>query len=251
MVTREQIAEAVQTKLEPLPFVKALWEAGSAAFGRVDEFSDIDLSIDVKDGYVQETVAAVEEALTSLSPIIHKYEVPQPSWHGHYQSFLRLQDTSKFLLIDYVVIEHSSQSKFLEPELHGTAVVYFDKVGVVQAPLFDEQGQQEKRQRALLDLQARWPLFMDFAEKELLRGQPIDALAFYNAFQIRPLVMLLRMKYDPQRYDFGNRYLYHYLPPDVVQRVERLMFVSNAADLRVKIGEVTAWCEELLAEMQA
>lgn len=249
MITREQIAQAVQEKLEPLQFVNALWEAGSASFGRVDEFSDIDLVIDVADGRVHETVTAVEDALTSLSPIAHKYELPRPTWHGHYQAFLRLRDTHKFLLIDYVIIEHSNKNKFLEEELHGSPIIYFDRAAVVQSPPFDEEAYQTSLRNAFSDLQARFPLFVDFAEKELLRGRPMDALAFYNAFQIRPLITLLRMKYDPHRFSFGQRYLYHYLPEGDVARLEQLTFVGSAAELQEKIEEATNWCKELMEEL--
>lgn len=249
MVTREEIAEAVQAELEPLGFVNALWEAGSASFDRLDAFSDIDLVVDVVDGHVGETVAAVEEALTALSPIAEKYELPQPSWHGHYQAFIHLEKASKFLLIDYVVIENSSKAKFLEQEQHGTPVVYFDRANVVQSPPFDGEKHEAGMRQAFLELRARFPLFVDFAEKELLRGQPLDALTFYQGMQIRPLVMLLRMKYDPMRYSFGSRYLHRYLPAEEAGWLERLMFVGDAAELQGKIVEATEWCWELMEEL--
>ncbi len=33
----------------------------------------------------------VERALESVSPIALRFEVPQPTWHGHYQAFYRLR----------------------------------------------------------------------------------------------------------------------------------------------------------------
>ena len=112
---REEIIKALKERLEPLDFVLAMWEGGAAAFGRVDEWSDIDLQVAAQDDRVAEVLPIVEEVLLSLSPIDIKYEIPQPTWHGHAQTFYRLGNASRYLLIDFVVIKQSSPIRWIAP----------------------------------------------------------------------------------------------------------------------------------------
>lgn len=84
---RQRIIETLITALEPLDFVLALWQGGSAAHGYTDELSDIDIEVIVEDNYVQETFDFVEKSLQTISEISFKYRVPEPTWHGHSQCF--------------------------------------------------------------------------------------------------------------------------------------------------------------------
>ena len=73
LVAREAILNALREKLEPVKYVNAMWEGGAASFNRVDQWSDMDLQIDVADDRVADTFVAMEQALTRLSPIDLKY----------------------------------------------------------------------------------------------------------------------------------------------------------------------------------
>ena len=85
--------------------------------------------------------------------------------------------------------------------------------------------------------------------KSLLRGKNIDAIHFYQGLILRPLLRLIRIKYDPKRHDWSPRYLSGYLPADEFEKFERLFFVANAADLKIKIDEALTWFGELHAEL--
>ncbi len=75
-LTRDSIIRTLTAELQPLPSVHAFWEAGAAAFNRIDEWSDIDLYIVVDDAAaVSETFLIVEKTLTALSPIRLRHEV--------------------------------------------------------------------------------------------------------------------------------------------------------------------------------
>jgi predicted nucleotidyltransferase len=45
---REKILDSIVEGLKPLDYVYAMWQCGSAAFGRVDEWSDIDVELMLK-----------------------------------------------------------------------------------------------------------------------------------------------------------------------------------------------------------
>ena len=168
MRTRDEIVAAVKEALEP--WALALWEGGAAAWGRVDEWSDIDLQAAVDDVRVEDAFAAVEAAL----PVDLAYRLPEPTWHGHAQAFFRIAGASPFHLLDFVVMKRSAERRYLEPERHGRARVHFDTIGFLEpgaAPAPDLG--------AVLDgLKTRFELFQVLTLKEVERGQDLEALAF-------------------------------------------------------------------------
>ena len=249
MIERKQIIDQLVTELQARPFVNALWEAGSASFDRVDEFSDLDIMIDVDDEFIDEAFTAVESALNSVTTIIHQYEVPQPTWHGHHQRFYNLANVPEFLMIDCAVVKTSSNDKFLTREVHGNPRVLFDKTGVVKVTEFDHDGLQIQLRKRIGQIEGFYEIVKDLPRKELLRGQPIDALSFYNGLVIRPLVELLRIKYDPTRFNWSARYLHHYLPAKEAERVQSLMYVGQPDDLPERFEIADQWITELVEEL--
>lgn len=250
-VSRADILSALESHLAPLDYVLAMWQGGAAAFDRTDAYSDIDLHLDVVDDHIEAAEAVVQAALTSLSPLSVRFRLPEPTWHGHTQVFYRLRDASPFLMLDCVFMRHSHPQKFIQPQQHGQAVVHFDKAGVTQAPPWDEAAQQGRRQ-ARLDY---WRGFLSWSsvlvDKEVARERPLDALGYYQGAVIRPLVELLRLRYDPARYDFHLRYLHLVLPAAAAERLTRLAYVSDLADLERKHAEAQTWLRELLADADA
>jgi len=98
-----------------------MWEGGAASFDRVDEWSDIDLQVDVEDERVDDVMELAGQVLAELSPIELQFALPQPTWHGHSQTFFWLHNAGPYLLVDFVVMKHSIPTKFLEYEIHGRA----------------------------------------------------------------------------------------------------------------------------------
>jgi predicted nucleotidyltransferase len=247
----DRILAALKGALEPLEYTHAMWEGGAAAFGRADEWSDIDLQVDVDDDRVEEALALIERTIEALSPIELRYRLPEPTWHGHAQVFYRLRDASPYLLLDLVVLRHSNDVKFLEPEIHGPAVFYFDKAGLAQAPAFDAIAWQARLRERLAALRATFDLFQVLTLKELNRGNWLEALAYYQGYTLRPLLEVLNMRYRPTRYNFGSRYVYYELPAEVARRLESLYFVASGAAIAAKRAEAEAWfrqtCEDLAA----
>ena len=250
-LTRSQLLTALHTAIEPLPYAQAMWQGGAAAFNRADEWSDIDMLIEVEDGRVAEALAVVEQTVLTLSPIALRYEIPQPAWHGHFQVFYRLAEASEFLMLDLVLIEHSHPNKFLEREIHGEAVVLFDKTGVVNPLPLDRAAWAIKLKERLAALRVTFPLFQPLVTKELHRRNALEALAFYQAMTLRPLVEALRIRHCPARYNFHTRYTQYDLPAAVNQRLAPLFFPRDLEDIRAKHAEAAQWASELLAEPDA
>lgn len=193
---RDSIIAALTAELRRLPFVHAFCEGGSAAFDRVDEWSDIDLYIVVDDAAVPQTFLAVEKILASLSPIRINHPVSWPPATGIHQRFYHLEGSSEFLVVDLAVFAASAQDKFLAREIHGDPAVIFDKDGTTRAPALDKEGfvrgLLERRRR----LAQQMELFGPFVKKELLRGNDLEAIEFYRVYVLRFLVEALRMQHS-------------------------------------------------------
>lgn len=247
-LSRDTILSAVRGGLEPLGFVHAMWEGGAAAFNRVDQWSDIDLLVlcDNSDETVREVFRRVEECLDTLSPIELTYRVPQPSWHGHAQAFYRLADAGPFLVVDFVVVKEGSNNLFREQEIHGDGPVHFDKKGLVGREHVNPAHLAERLQRRLADLRVTFDLFQSTVLKELHRGNPVEALQYYHAMTLRPLLELARILHKPARHAFHTRYFYSDLPQDIACRMEALFFVADMDDLRRKHRQAAAWFYEMI-----
>jgi hypothetical protein len=245
-----EIAEAVSEALQPLAYVHAMWQGGAVAFDRVDRFSDLDLMIVVDDERVEETFHVIEASLGTVSPIARSFRLPQPTWHGHDQAFYRLDYAGPYLLVDAVVMKLSSPNRFLQPEIHGNPLVYFDKCEVVSFPEFDWEAHNRMLAARVETLNALFELFQPFIVKELERGQRLEALAYYHGLTLRPLVELLRICHAPARYNFQSRYIYHDLPRVDVERLERLYFPRDPVDLRLLHREARDWFRTLIADRE-
>lgn len=248
-ITRNTIVRTLTEALEPLPWVDALWEGGSAAFGRADAWSDVDVYAVVADDKLDEAFRVVEGALTRLSPIRLKYEPAWPPESGTSQAFYRLERASEYLLVDLAVFKRSARDKYLEPQLHGQAIFAFNKGGVVAVPRLDLDPfvarLLERRDR----LRARVDLFGVFVTKELRRGNGLGAQDEYQRVVLDALTQVLWMRYHPAHYTFGRKYAHYEFPSEVAARLERLSFVAGRDALADTCREAIAWFKEVVRDI--
>lgn len=241
-VGREQVIGAMVRALEPLPYVHAFYEGGAIAHGRLDEWSDIDGYAVADDDRLEETMEAIRGALRSVSPIELEF-VPEQHWPGLMHRFFRLERASEFLAVDMAVIKLSSDTYFLEPEVHGESVFHFNKGGKVKVKPFDAASHATAMEARRAKLVERFRIFNCFVQKELNRGHWIEAVDLYQRVTLGSLLEMLRMRHNPVHYDFATRYVHDELPGDVVRRFERLSFVASPEDLRSKYRQATEWFE--------
>jgi hypothetical protein len=248
LLSRADIIGALARELSKISFVQAFWEGGAVGWGRVDAYSDIDAYLLVDEGRVQETFEVVEKILVSLSPITQKYVVRQNPWPGLSQAFYRLESASEFLVLDLGILTDSSPDKFLEPEIHGRSVFYFNKKKIEETASVDMKAFEGKSRESVQAMIERFGMFSNFVEKEIKRGNNLEALEYYRTLVIPSLVQALRLKYSPMHYDFRMRYVHYDLPSDVVERLERLSFVSGKKDLETKHPRAIKWFNELISD---
>jgi hypothetical protein len=248
-LSRDRIITTLVATLSRLDYVNAAWEGGAAAFDRVDEWSDIDLIIDVQDERADEAWGPIEQAIRTLGTIELCYPIPHPPLGLHAQRFYRLREAGPFLLLDLGLFKASTPDKLLDPATHGHAVVHFDRTGATRTPGVDAASRQAGLMARVDSLRVTFPLFQSLVTKELNRGNDIEALAFYHAWTLRPLVELLRIRHCPARYLFHTRYVQHDLPSAVVGRLSPMFFVRDAQDIAACRGEAERWVNALLEEL--
>lgn len=238
-VTRDRLLQVLQAALLGDRRVRAAWEGGSAAFDALDDWSDVDAVAVVDDEAVDAVFACVEQALQVLSPI--ELRLPMPTAAGYAQRFYRLRDAGEFLVVDLVLMRRSDPLLFREVELHGRGRTWFDRDGLLHERHLDLAADQAQAQARVQPLCDAFAMFQHLVRKEVARGRATDALAFYQAWTLRPLAEALRLLHAPHTRVFGLRYLARDLPADAVRAFERLAFVADLAQLSRVHGQACRW----------
>jgi hypothetical protein len=152
-----------------------------------------------------------------------------------------LKKTSPYLYIDLVVMKKSSKDKFLQFQIHGVPVVYFDKTGLVKDDAVDVESFLDGIEKRLETLKTLFSMFQVDVLKELNRGNDIEAHTYFMNNTHRPLVEALRIKYSPFHCNFRTHYIYYELPPEAVKRLHRLTFIADSNELRKRHAEAEEW----------
>jgi predicted nucleotidyltransferase len=242
---RRRVIEAVIARLLPLPVVRACFEAGSAATGRLDDFSDIDLVIVAPLTAVGTAFDAVERSIGECAEITHVWNVDPPPFADSAQRFYFLADAPRYFAVDCVVITESGVEPLLERERHGEPRVYFDRGGRIRGRPADQDALAARRATRRAQLAGSVPIYAMLVDKELARGRPLDAYGFYQAL-LRALLEVLGMQHRPDRFDFGWRYVETELPPEERALLAQLAFVADGDALKQRADELAQELERRL-----
>ena len=243
-LTRDELLSSLIGAMEEMDAVLALWEDGSASFGRTDAFSDIDLTAIVKTGRVDDVAEAVKLALSRVGEIAQEYR--QVTYHGDAQFFWQLEGMSPFNFVDMSLIERKAEPFRIDRGTHGDPIIHFDTCGCVAVVEEDPDARRDRicegveRIAAVGDLQ---PLLV---RKYIMRNEILHAYGMYQRWMVQPLIELLRMKYCPERSSFHTTYLMWDLPSDVAERLGPLMMVVTIEDIDRNLPVVEAWIRGLI-----
>lgn len=242
---RRAVVEALIARLLPLPAARACFEGGSAATGRVDDYSDIDLVVVAPLAAAATIFEAIEGALAERGRISHAWHIEPAPFPDTAQRFYFLADAPPFFAVDCLVVTEEAVATFLERERHGEPLVYFDRSGKVRARPADQPALAQRRARRWSQLQGAVPVYAMLVDKELARGRPLEALGFYHAL-LRALLEVLGIAHRPDRFDFGWRYVETQLPADAQALLRHFAFVGDPQTLGERAG---ALADELRARL--
>jgi hypothetical protein len=240
------LATRIAAQLETRSIALAAFQGGSAAWGKSDERSDVNLKVLVAPGAHLEVLGVVESVLLAGPGIARRLprSLRQP---GVGQCFYEARGIPSPNLLDVTTFEGSRD---FPPERHGQLHVFFNRGGALrQTPTTPA--------RIALKLIARTELlhnahrmFGPFVAKELARGRAADALRYYQD-DVDRAVELTRIVHCPERHDFGVRYLSEDLPAFEARELERMLFVPDVKALARLHQEVSARIVRLYGELRA
>ncbi len=246
-MTRDEIEIGLKRLLKKDENILAAWEGGSAATGFQDELSDLDLILISKDDAVEISFSKIENYLQKIG-IRSKFRLPEPTWHGHSQAFYFLKNSPKFYYIDLLIEKESAKNRLTEAGRHGKAKIWFDKKNLIDLTPTSRKEIEKKCQHQLKISKQIFPIYENDVLKYIKRKKFIDAMALYQGL-IRRLMILLNIKYRPEKYDFGLRYLYRDFPQHEIVLIETLLQIENLEDLEKKFETSVKKFWELATEL--
>lgn len=231
-----ELKEALRAMLEARQDVVAAWEGGSAATGFLDEHSDLDLLIVLKEGSPADPVfEAMAELFDSRWGILTSFRMPEPAWHGLSQCFYLLDKLPSLFYCDIAVTGQETPHKLTEPERHGHAVIWFDPHAIYHADPMPEAELNKLKDRVFAMATGTWWLMLMELKKSLARDNWLSALSNYNALLGRHVVGLMNLKYRPWKADFGSRYAERDYPPEAADELIWLTRVATLEDIRERL----------------
>ena len=225
------------------PKIYAAWLEGADALNRVDAYSDIDLWLDVEDSHEEEVISVVRSALETLGEIALEQHIQHP--HPKIkQVFFRLEETSKYFILDLCIQSHSRNLPFTEGGEPFKTL--FDKADVLLTQPFDEVKFRQEVELRAGQLQREFELRQVWVEKEVARGHFLEALHSLHIHVLEPLVELLRLRHVPRKGDYHLKDIIHDLPDDMVKTLEDLYRVTSLEDIEAKkLGAVNLFAQTL------
>lgn len=251
---RRTLIETLRRQVVADERVRVAWLGGSDATGRTDGLSDLDPVLAARVDDIEGVIDSLEAWLRETVGIRERYRFPEPTPHGHPQALYLGERISDDLAIDLVVMDVATAApdRFVEVERHGTAMVLVDREGWFDAPVhLDREVHAERIRRHLAMLAGLHPHLMPLIRKPLARGHRLDALTRYQTRLVKPLCDLMRIEHDPDRFDFGFRYLDRDLPDAERELLERLAFIGADDDLAAAIDEAQREVEARLARLMS
>lgn len=249
-ITAVDITRRLETELESLHYVYAFWLEGSFAMGTEDEYSDLDYWVDVEDEYVEEMLAHVEQALSSMGELDEMDR--RASEHPKLgQVVYHIKGSSPYLVLDFNWQMHSrdkDEYHYIEGDIVEGAKVIFDRSNVIRFEPMNCETVEENKKNCRIECDYRYSQH-GRVEKYILRKTFPEAYAYYNKYVIEPLVILLRLKYTPL---YPYHYLLHisqHMPNEVITRLNHMLQINSFDEMCSCMKEAEEWYHQLVIEL--
>ena len=250
MEYRETILSLLEEGLRNNPAVHALWLEGADGLGTTDEYSDLDIWLDVADGREEDIL---ELCLSLLEPVgkpdfVESHANPHPLI---FQKNIQLTGTSPYLLLDICIQSHSRGAEgctFFEGDEAEYPRVLFDKSGVVTIlpPPPVEPASLRPLYDRCLEIFAQRARVVKYCR----RGLYPEAFAYYHKYVVEPLVTLARLLHTPRHADYGMVHLSQHLPADLAALVSCLCQTAGIADIESRLSLADTLYARLLTSLE-
>lgn len=231
---RSTIITTLSNKLQDNISVFAFWLEWADAHERVDQYSDIDMWIDVEDGYESKAFEELENMLKEFWQIDFAHEVKHPHPKIR-QKFFHIKDTSEFLIIDVCAQSHSRIFWYTKENKDEKVKILFDKTGVVNYKELDKTRFDTEIQERMQELKKTFLFFQVWVKKSIQRNNFLGALGYYHDKVLKPLVELLRLKHEPSKKDFYLKDIVADLPLEQLKELEDLYKITSIEDIKMNM----------------
>jgi predicted nucleotidyltransferase len=213
-----------------------MWIAGSVAEGYADELSDVDLWLDVDDGKEEELSEFIEAFLESKGELDVRLglSLEPPYTHRVYH----LKGTNPYHFIEFTLHTHSHEHDFDQGARK--IKILFDKDGTIKTKPFNKEAHAIELQTRKQSLIYKIEVGYLSVEKEIIRGQFMDAMHNYEFWLVEPVIELARIKHSPLKTSYGLKHGSRDLPKETADEIQSLYTIKSLDDLRNKIEEVKA-----------
>lgn len=244
-LTKKQFEDQLVITLKALPEALSAWMGGARATGTEDSYSDTDVVLISSEP--KKIFQAVEEQLQSSLEMT--WTVEASLWKGFHQKFYILQGTEKTYYIDFGIftsLDAADYAEFFNSQRHGNPDVLFDKTGILQ-----QASELPPKDLVLPQVNANFTaraevMYRTFL-RETLRGKYIDSFAFFQRL-LFVWVQAVRLKYAPQKHDFGLRYIYRDLPQTEAERIEKYLKVHDLETMKSYALEIRDLVNDIVKE---
>lgn len=233
---RNQSLQILTEVLKAQANVLAAWEGGSAATGRLDQYSDIDLNMLLSDDNDETVWQIIDQTIPRIFELDRKWIVDSPI-KGFSQRFYIPKEPPNFFFLDIGIFKKSAPDLFLDQERHGRAKFLFDKTGTLKVLDLDKKDFEQKIFKRLEQLENQFVVYEMITLKEIRRDRPIDAFGFYQAC-LRFLNEALGLRFRKYKYDFGFRYQHFDMPKEIQEQMQELIFVGKFEELEPKLEKL-------------
>lgn len=245
-IEREKIIQAIENRLKNNPLVFAFWLEGADSTNTVDQYSDIDIWLDVKDHEENKIFEEIEKSLLGLGELDFSYKLEHPHPQIMHKVY-HLRNTPKSLLLDVCIQSHSRNFEFVK-NLHDVPKIIFNREGI-KFREFNKSEFKKDLQNRVHHLKNTFKQQSRVATK-IQRGEFLEAIAYYMEWVIKPLVELLRIKHIPRKRDYYFKHISRDLPKKVVEQLENLVKVQSIEDIKKRIPVASTLFEKTLKEIK-
>jgi len=248
-ITRQQIINILGEELKNNSLVFALWLEGADAQGRKDQYSDIDIWIDVKDNSESKIFKRVETILSKLGKIdfVHEVEHPHPKIR---QKFFHIKGTPEFLIIDVCIQSHSRVFWYTKGFQDEKVKIIFDKSNVIQFKPMNKIQFNKAISLRIQELEKTFLFFQTWINKSIKRDNFLEALNYYHEKVLQPLVEILRIKYEPTKKNFYLKHIVYDIPQKELKLLEDLYRINSTRDIKEKSKKARRIFYKVLTEIK-
>ncbi len=254
-IPRDTIIQTIKDGFIKDERVYALWLEGSDGTNTLDEYSDLDLVMDVEDGTEEGIFGRLEQMLGTLGELDLIVGPDRPGPKLMYKVY-HLENTAPTLLLDVTIQSHSRQFAFDRKNEYEVPKVLFDKAGVIQYRDSEGMNAQTRRDKTYNRMKQLDGVFKQRirAIKYVQRNHYLEAHAYYHKYVLNPLVELLRIRYTPLISDYYLVHISQHLPAEAVDQLEELYRNQSTSDISRNMERANAWFhttyQELLLSLQ-